>query len=126
MKTKFLFITIILFVLIFGAACDNGEKNNIQNYSGGFKENFSTIKKNNGWYYYFVISTDAKTGDKSYFFDGCNLKERDLDGFYIYVRNSETNEIINKIKSFPTLSTSEEYRDEIVTINDFFKDSKFE
>lgn len=58
-------------------------------------------------------------------FDGYNLKYKKLDGFYIPVRDSDGMIIGQLDAPIPSLSVSEELRDEIKIINDYFNNKKF-
>lgn len=87
------------------------------------------LKKENGWYYYLYTNTN-----NDYFFDGCNLKYPNLDGYYINIYKDKTEqEITQKFKTIPTLSASDNKknnallmeRDEVEIIDNFFTNNTF-
>lgn len=130
-KILFLILVITLIILITSVTlCNNTnkeEKDNKINYDYG--EKMAYIKKENGWYYYLYTNTN-----NDYFFDGCNLKYPDLENYYINIYKDRTEqEIVQKFKTFPTLSTSDNKkknatlmeREEVEKIDDFFNNTSF-
>lgn len=132
MKRNVIFIISILIFAIMACGCAKGEnQNENRKQKVGFLEKFSMIKKDSDWYYYFIISYNDD-GSTSNFFNGINLKYSTLDDYFVYIRDSKTNNIIEKVPSFPILATSEKTvngimeRDEVTTINNYFNSKQFD
>lgn len=91
------------------------------------------IEGEDGWYYYFLITTvDKNQKETSNFFNGCNLKYNRLDNYKLQVYKDETyTEVVNEYYSFPTLSVSKKEtngiraNDEITMIENWFDKKQF-
>jgi len=93
-----------------------------------YGEKMAILKKDNGWYYYIYENTNGE-----YFFDGCNLKYNELDGYYVNIYENESmKEIYYKMPTFPSLSVSDHSkgntleRDDVQAIDRFFTERNFE
>lgn len=88
----------------------------------GYTERSVFDEKEDGWVYGFEIIYVEEEQTVNYIFDGYNLKHKPTGTeYYISYKDMETGEEIERIPSmYATLSTSEEYRDEIKEINKFF------
>ena len=84
-------------------------------------------EKEDGWIYAFeVFYPNLESEDNIYMFDGYNLKYKQLEGYYVPVIDSSSNEIIDKITpEFSTLSISEKYGKDIKNIVDYFNQKQF-
>ena len=74
-----------------------------------YAEEISTeISGEDGWFYYFLITTiEQKQDITSNFFNGCNLKYEKLDNYKLRVYKDDTyTEVVREIDGFPTLSIS--------------------
>jgi len=93
----------------------------------GYTERSVFDEKEDGWVYGFEIIYVEEEQTVNYIFDGYNLKHKPTGTeYYISYKDMETGEEIERIPSmYATLSTSEEYRDEIKEINKFFNNKKF-
>ena len=130
-KYIILLILIFLLLLIVTILSDSDSSNNNLNPSNSFEygEKMSFIKKNDGWYYYLYTNSNNE-----FFFDGCNLKYNELEGYYVNLyKDEDKDEIIDKFVTFPSLSTSDHSssknkileRDEVILINDYFNKKQF-
>ena len=84
-------------------------------------------EKDDGWVYVFEINyPDVENEDRVYMFDGYNLKYKQLDGYYVPVIDNETKEEITRITpEYITLSISEDYKDDIEKIVNYFNEKQF-
>lgn len=81
--------------------------------------------KEDGWKIAFKIYLRSN-GKNSYSFNGYNLKYDELDGYYIPMVDSQTGEIVEKIKPKAImLSVSEKYSKEIIEVNRYFNEKQF-
>lgn len=79
-----------------------------------------------GWVYVFEIVFSNLENRNYYYFDGYNLKYKELKGYYIPLINSETGEVLDKIiPDYITLSISEYYGNDIKEIANFFNEKQF-
>ncbi len=86
----------------------------------------SYIKSIGKWYYNFDINYYQYANKVVYVFDGYNLFDSFLDGYYDKIINPENNEIIKDITEIPSLSKSDKYSDEILRINEYFNLKHFD
>lgn len=83
--------------------------------------------KEDGWVYNFEIDYPNDDGKIVYMFDGYNLKYKELEGYYVPVIEKGTGKILDKIiPEYITLSISEDYREDIVKIVNFFNQEQFD
>lgn len=93
-------------------------------------EKMSTIKKLDGWYYYFLVTSLGEDVKDTYAFNGCNLKYSNLEGYNILLTD-QNNEIVGRLPAHPTLAVSEKEkngikeRDEIRMITSYFSEKEF-
>lgn len=82
--------------------------------------------KEDGWIYTFQIQYPTDNSDRTYIFDGYNLKYKQLDGYYIPVIDKTTNKEIDRvIPEYITLSISEHSRKDIENIVEYFNKMQF-
>lgn len=101
--------------------------NNIDDNSTMYLNKESVIQYNDEWFYSFMIN---KTNEETnHFFDGCNLKYKQLDNYGVtYIENGE---IVDITPAHPTLSVSQIERngiregEEVRVINAYFNKAQF-
>lgn len=131
-KRKILIVIVVMLVNCL-CACNvkQEEENNKQEL--GFLEKAVYEEGKDGWVYYLTLeydlnengSYDKKQAPKCCF-SGVNLKYQNLDGYYIPIRDSKTNEIISKQKvNIPDLIYHDDTRDDINAINDYLDQKGF-
>ncbi|MBR1377363.1 MAG: hypothetical protein IJ565_06110 [Bacilli bacterium] len=129
-KNGIIVIIICTVVLLIGILTVHAQSNNkklIVDSELGYTERSVFDEKKDGWVYGFEIIYADENQTINYIFDGYNLKHKpEGTEYYISYKDIETGEEIERIPSkYATLSTSEEYRDEIKEINNFFNTKKF-
>ncbi len=83
-------------------------------------------KQEDGWLYLFRIYYPDDNSDKSYIFNGYNLKYKEMEGYSIPVIDKTTGEIVDEIKpEYVSLINSEEYRDDLIAIRNYFNKKQF-
>ncbi len=143
-------ILLLLIIILVSCIIFNNNKNNTNFKDEKEKENQDAIKNSafkmyaeeidekqtdeDGWYYYFLISTIDKEQKKtSNFFDGCNLKYNQLEDYKFVIYKDETlTEKVKEYYTYPTLSVSQKSNNgvlagqEIRTIDDWFDKKQFQ
>ncbi len=138
-KNRKLTILIVLFFIIIACTTGCGKKEKTyaekkkeqrQNIASQRVEKMYSVKKEDGWYYYFMITFLGNNIDKMYTFNGCNLKYSSLTDYNVLVVDDSGN-IIDRIPTQPTLAVSEKSingimeREDIPTINKYFNTMQF-
>ena len=105
-------------------------KNNVsadEPTGSGFTVKSQYDNLNDGWIYYFKIVYPETGGDKSYVFNGYNLKYKEMDGYSIPVVDRKTKEVVELIKpNYVSLINSEVHRQDLINIKDFFNEKQFD
>jgi hypothetical protein len=82
-----------------------------------------------GWFYFFNYEYKKNKDEslnKSYVFNGYNLKYKHIDGYDIPITDSKTNKVIGTAQSsLPYLLLNQELKPDIETIVDFFTKNQF-
>ncbi len=94
-----------------------------------YEEESYTLKyaynaRDDGWYDAFKIYI-KNDGNSVYNFNGYNLKYDKLDGYYIPVIDEHGNIVYKIDPPSPTLAYSDDYRDDIKSINNLFNEKQF-
>lgn len=148
-QIRVIFGIIIIIFIISGFFLFINSKSNDSYYDKKMKEsenaakNYATkmyaeeipteISGEDGWFYYFLITTiEQKQDITSNFFNGCNLKYEKLDNYKLRVyKDDNYTEVVREIDGFPTLSISKKEsngikaNDEITKIEKWFDEKQF-
>lgn len=138
-KKSFVIISffMILAFLTLIAISSNSNENSKHNDNGeldpnawkNVAEKVAFEEGEDGWYYYFLISTLDNGKTTSNFYQGCSLKYDELDGYGITYHDGDKTFLI---KAHPSLAISTKSvdgvleKDEIITIDDFFDKKQFD
>lgn len=130
MKNKLKKITVPLVVILLIIASFvfsnkiNVDAKKVEGTDGSLKSAYE--KQEDGWIYMFRIYFTNDNSDRSYIFNGYNLKYKEMEGYSIPVIDTTTDEIVDEIKpEYVSLINSEEYRDDLIAIRDYFNEKQF-
>lgn len=129
-RKKILIIILTVFIFLILLLVFNTFFNRKSEEGVHYKKRVYVSEKENGWYYYLESNIVDKENLAHYFFDGCNLKYKTMEGYNILMFDEQEN-IIGRMPTFPTLSVSEKKkngvmeRDEILQIDNYFDEKQF-
>ncbi len=83
-------------------------------------------RKEDDWIYTFEINYPNTNEKNNYIFDGYNLKYKESEEHYIPVYDENGNEAYRVKPECLSLSNSEKYKDDILSINLYFNEKQFE
>lgn len=88
-----------------------------------FIDQYASITKENGWIFQLIIESmeQDENNNRSFHFDGTNMKHQSLEGIHMAVKDENGNEVGQGKVKIPHYSYVEAYRNELDKINSYFE-----
>lgn len=92
----------------------------------GFINQYSAIKKGDGWVLYCIIEKDNNEETPNrYILNGVNLKYKNMEGYYLPVLDENGNEISQEKTSIPMYIHNPNQKEDILNVNQYFDEKQF-